>query len=152
MIAGHADEPGIGQKRGQFVGIRALIVIADRDKRGDGDLAQGSFRRRNERVEHVQQRPGIGAEIRDPVRERRVGLFGLDRNPVGERSEHAVIHAAALRTTDLCEPLPGHDRTVRLGASNEHAHHDPRTKRVATKVVLAVMKPEMIDECKSVVG
>jgi hypothetical protein len=38
VIAWDADEPSIRYERGQLVGIRALILIADRDKRRDCDL------------------------------------------------------------------------------------------------------------------
>jgi hypothetical protein len=43
VIAWHAGEPGIGRERGLPGGAGALILIADRDKHGDRDLAQRSL-------------------------------------------------------------------------------------------------------------
>src|SRR5215471_10442405 len=40
MIAWHADEPGIAQERGQLAGVRALILVTDRNERRNRDLAQ----------------------------------------------------------------------------------------------------------------
>lgn len=62
VTARDSDEPSIGYQRGQLVGIRALILVADGDKRRDCDLAQRLLGRRNERVQHVQQRLGVGTE------------------------------------------------------------------------------------------
>ena len=53
---------------------------------------------------------------------------------------------------DLREPLPGHDGATGLGASREHAHHDPAAERVTAEVVLARAEPEVPDEGERVVG
>ena len=63
MIARHADESSIGQERGQLVGISALILIADRDKRRNRDPAQRSLGRRHERFRHAQESPCVSAGL-----------------------------------------------------------------------------------------
>jgi hypothetical protein len=52
VTARHAYETGIAQQCGQLVGVRALILVADRDECRDGDLTQGMFGSRDERVQH----------------------------------------------------------------------------------------------------
>ena len=62
-----------------------------------------------------------------------------------------MIRPAARRTAHVCQPLPGHDRPARPGASREHAHHDPGAERISPKVVVPVAKPKMLDERETVV-
>ena len=73
MASGHAGEAPGGQQRGQFVGVRALVPVADHDERRGRDPAQVVLGRGDERAQHAQQRPGVGAEFRGPVRYLGVG-------------------------------------------------------------------------------
>jgi hypothetical protein len=152
MASGHTREAPGGQQRGQFIGVRALVPVADHDERRGRDQAQVVLGRGDERAKQAQQRPGVGAELRGPVRYLGLGRAGGQGDPVGERGERAAVRASPLRAGDLREPLPGHDGAAGRGAAREQAHHDPAAERVAPEVVLARAEPEVPDQGERVVG
>ena len=115
MASGHAGEAPGGQQRGQFVGVRALVPVADHHERRGRDPAQVVLGRGDERAQHAQQRPGVGAGLRGPVRYPGVGWVGRQGDPVGERSERAAVRAAALQAGDLRKPCPA--TTARPGSA-----------------------------------